>query len=81
MSPRHEFVWKITTLSKFISIKTSLSECYENLNNIDEGIFDLVELKNVENETLECIRFFEPFHDILVEIFCCKKSLILLQFR
>ena len=54
-----------TPQAKFISIKTSLSECRENLNNIDEEIFNLVEPENVENEALECIRFFEPFHDII----------------
>ena len=57
-----------TPQAKFISIKKSLSECRENLNNIDEEIFNLVEPENVENEALECIRFFEPFHDIMAEI-------------
>ena len=44
-----------TPQAKFISIKTSLSEYRENLNNIDEEIFNLVEPENVENEALECI--------------------------
>ena len=57
-----------TPQAKFISIKTSLSEYRENLNNIDEEIFNLVELENVENEALERIRFLEPFHDIMAEV-------------
>ena len=58
-----------TLKTRFISIKTSLSECHENLNNIDDkGIFDLAEPENVENEAIECIRFYQPFHDILAEI-------------
>ena len=56
-----------TPQAKFISIKTSLSEYRENLNNIDEEIFNLVEPENVENETLECIWLLEPFHDITAE--------------
>ena len=56
-----------TPQAKFISIKTSLSEYRENLNNIDEEIFNLVEPENVENEALECIWFIEPFHDITAE--------------
>ena len=38
------------------------------MNDIDEEIFNLVETENVENEALECIRFFEPFHNIMAKI-------------
>lgn len=43
-------------------------DCRENLNNIDEEIFDLEEPENVENQALQCIRVFEPFHYVMGEI-------------